>query len=197
MAWFLGHSDNAHERKAVAAARGGDRAAFESLKRQHGDALRRFLTRRAPAHAVEDILQETWIAAWQGIDRYKGRSGFKAWLYTIGVNKCVNHFRQRTRQSQWELAIDADMAGASAPDDYAAAEMRHVVQAALAALAGPQREVIELYYYDELTLAEIAQVLNRNLNTVKYQFYRAHAVVAGELSEIAPGPDRLGGHHKR
>jgi RNA polymerase sigma-70 factor (ECF subfamily) len=156
-------------------------------------AARRF----PPAHVLDDILQETWIAVWQGLARYNGRSGFKAWLYAIGVNKCVDHFRKSAQQSHWELAIIGDTGDPHAPDEYAAAEMRHVVQTALATLAGPQREVIELYYYDELTLAEIAQILNRNLNTVKYQFYRAHAVVAGEMSDIAPGLDRTGRHQKR
>jgi DNA-directed RNA polymerase specialized sigma24 family protein len=40
---------------------------------------------------------------------------------------------------------------------------------------------LELYYYAELNLPEIAQVLNRNLNTVKYQFYRAHTQVAAAM----------------
>jgi RNA polymerase sigma-70 factor (ECF subfamily) len=199
LAWFRSQNESAQdgERNTVAAARRGDRAAFESLKRRHGDSLRRFLQRRVPAHVLDDILQETWIAVWQGLARYNGRSGFKAWLYAIGVNKCVDHFRKSAQQSHWELAIIGDTGDPHAPDEYAAAEMRHVVQTALATLAGPQREVIELYYYDELTLAEIAQILNRNLNTVKYQFYRAHAVVAGEMSDIAPGLDRTGRHQKR
>lgn len=50
-----------------------------------------------------------------------------------------------------------------------------MVERLLAELEETQREVIELYYYAQLTLAEIATVLERNLNTVKYQFYRAHS----------------------
>jgi RNA polymerase sigma factor (sigma-70 family) len=56
---------------------------------------------------------------------------------------------------------------------------------ALRTLPEAQREVVELYYYAELTLPEIATSLNRNLNTVKYQFYRAHQAVAREL-----GPEK-------
>ncbi len=49
-------------------------------------------------------------------------------------------------------------------------------------MPGAQREVLELYYYAELTLPEIAAALGRNLNTVKYQFYRAHALAAEGLA---------------
>lgn len=59
--------------------------------------------------------------------------------------------------------------------------IRESVRAALSKLQDAQREVVELYYYAELTLPEIAEALKRNLNTVKYQFYRAHDQVAREL----------------
>ena len=54
------------------------------------------------------------------------------------------------------------------------------------ALPEVQREVLELYYYAELTLAEIAEVCGRHESTVKYQFYRAHAQVAQQLSALLP-----------
>ena len=56
---------------------------------------------------------------------------------------------------------------------------------ALLKLPENQREVLEMYYFAELTLPEIAGLLDRNLNTVKYQFYRAHTQVAEQLQESA------------
>lgn len=52
--------------------------------------------------------------------------------------------------------------------------------------------VVEMYYYAELTLPEIALALGRNLNTVKYQFYRAHARAARELQESSPAVEARG-----
>ena len=71
-------------------------------------------------------------------------------------------------------------------DAYAAADRAQAVRAALAGLPEAQQEVLELYFYAELTLPEIAEMLGRNLNTVKYQFYRAHAQAALALKEYAP-----------
>jgi len=53
----------------------------------------------------------------------------------------------------------------------------------LAQLTDTQREVLELYYFSQLNLPEIARALNRNLNTVKYQFYRAHSELACMMKE--------------
>jgi len=66
-------------------------------------------------------------------------------------------------------------------DAYRAVELRETIQAALKSVPDEQREVLELYYYAGQTLAEIGQALGRNLNTVKYQFYRAHIHVEKEL----------------
>ena len=73
-----------------------------------------------------------------------------------------------------------------APDPFEATVRAQVVRAALSELPEAQREVLELYYYAELTLAEIADSLGRNLNTVKHQFYRAHAMAADRLPEYRP-----------
>ena len=171
------------EQSLIAAARGGDRKAFDALMSRYENALKAFIQRRAAYAAADDILQDTWIAAWQGIKNFTGRSSFKAWLYAISAHKCIDYHRHRTRANQWETATEQESLSDPRMDPYAASELRHTVQAILSTLPEPQREIVELYYYDELTLPEIAQILNRNLNTVKYQFYRAHTLVAQELGE--------------
>lgn len=173
------------EQSLIASARGGDRAAFDALMSRYEKALRAFIQRRATYAAADDILQDTWIAAWQGIKKFTGKSSFKAWLYAISVHKCVDYHRQRARAAQWETVTEQDALSDTGIDPYAASELRHTVQAILSTLPAPQRELVELYYYDELTLPEISQILNRNLNTVKYQFYRAHTLVAQELGEAS------------
>lgn len=67
---------------------------------------------------------------------------------------------------------------------YAAAEARETVRIVVDTLPTAQREVLDLYYWAELTLPEIANVLNRNLNTVKYQFYRGHDLVAQGMAGV-------------
>lgn len=167
----------------VRAAQRGDRRAFDALVRAYEGPLRGFLVRRAGPGAADDVLQETLLAAWTAIPRFDGRSRFKAWLYGIALHKVTD-----SRRAQGRAPVDAwsDVAEDQAsdePDPFAASDLRHSVRAVLAELPPVQREVLELYYYAELTLPEVAETLGRNLNTVKYQFYRAHTQAADCLRE--------------
>ncbi len=183
---FLSLRRGSPEDAQIAAARRGDRAAFDALVRAHGPRLRGFLMARVGPEAVEDVTQDVWTACWLALPSFTGRARFRAWLLGIAQHKCADYHRARQRRQAQEgdsLAESGDVpdAGPSVEEMYAAAELRETVQGLLAHLPAPQREVLELYYYGELTLPEIAAALARNLNTVKYQFYRAHERVAAGL----------------
>lgn len=170
----------------VRAARRGDRRAFDSLVHAYERPLRGFLVRRVGFEAADDVLQETWLAAWHAMPNFAARSRFKAWLFGIALHKATDARRAqgRTQAEAW-----SDMAENQIPagrDPFADADLKHSVQAVLVQILPVQREVLELYYYADLTLPEIAESLGRNLNTVKYQFYRAHAQAADGLREYAP-----------
>ena len=173
------------ELRLIDAARRGDHAAFDRLVRPYADPLRGFLRRQVGPDAAEDVLQETWLAGWAALRSYRGQSRFKAWLYAIARHKCLDYLRAQKRSRSEELP--EEISGRTLPEDvFAAADRAQAVQAALSGLSKPQQEVLELYFYAELTLPEIAHLLERNLSTVKYQFYRAHVQAAEALSEYAP-----------
>jgi RNA polymerase sigma-70 factor (ECF subfamily) len=175
--WQQGTSDP--DSALLAQARKGSRSAFDALRRQHEQSLRGFVARRVGAEGCDDLTQDIWLACWQALPKYAGRARFKAWLYGIATHKCADYLRARAQHARRQET--AELTDIAAPDAYSALELRQAVQEALRLLPNEQREVLELYYYAELTLAEIAQTLSRNLNTVKYQFYRAHAQVGKEL----------------
>jgi RNA polymerase sigma-70 factor (ECF subfamily) len=136
--------------------------------------LRRFVARKVKSEAVDDVLQEVWLGAWQALPSYDHRSKFRTWIYAICIHKCHDHYRSQRTESRL-VSIE----NLSLLDERPSVEQKVVqsdfVERLLAGLDETQREVLELYYYAQLTLAEIATVLDRNLNTVKYQFYRAHS----------------------
>lgn len=167
----------------VTAAQRGDRRAFDALVQIHEKLLRGFLIRRVGAEAAEDVLQETWMAAWTALPKFTRQSRFKAWLFSIALHKVQDFHRARGRSPVESLSEETE-AGLTAPDAYAAIDLKHAVQTTLSRLPPAQREVLEMYYYAELTLPEIADALQRNQNTVKYQFYRAHALVADGLGPL-------------
>ncbi|GAB4456012.1 MAG: sigma-70 family RNA polymerase sigma factor [Armatimonadaceae bacterium] len=190
MAFFLKrfalHSSINEEQRLVHAACQQNRAAFDALVHAHTDRLRAFLIRRVGPDAAEDVLQETFLAAWQAIGRLDLRVRFKTWLFSIAVRKAADHHRARGRRAEAETAVNPEVL-LSLPSENS--EIRHIenratVRLLLESLSDDQRQLLEMYYFAELTLPEIAQILNRNLNTLKYQFYRAHALAAAHLGEM-------------
>ena len=159
----------------------GNRMAFESLRQIHENQLKGFVIRHVGASNADDILQDIWLAAWQGLSQYEGRSRFKAWLYGIATHKCFDHIRKQARSPLSEDPATLDTV--EYKDEYAQVERKQSVGEAMAKIPLSQREVLELYYFAELTLAEIANVLDRNLNTVKYQLYAAHGQMASLLKD--------------
>lgn len=183
-------NDGGSEQRLVHAAQRGDRHAFDALTRAHVPLLRGYLRRRVGPDAVEDVLQETLIAGWTSLSRYSRRARFKVWLFSIAAHKCADHYRLCGR-GVTEIPLREAESMVGHRDVYEALDWKQAIQNALAQLPDEQRAVLELYYYAELTLAEVATVLGRNLNTVKYQFYRAHAQVEQELAEA----DRVTGEN--
>lgn len=181
------------EHRLVEAAQRGDHAAFDLLTQAYTPLLRGFVLHRVGASAVEDVLQETLIAGWTALPGYTRRARFKAWLFAIALRKCADYHRLRGR-SVVEAPLElAEFVADTRADWRGAAEWKQTVRDLLTLLPEEQREVIELYYYAELTLPEIAATLERNLNTVKYQFYRGHTRMERELSGEVCAPERKAG----
>ena len=151
-------------------AQRGDRGAFDGLVQLHQTPLRGFLRRRLPGDAVEDVLQETFLAAWSALPAFEPRVRLKTWLYRIALHKAADWLRKSRR----EISLES-LTNELPTSNLAATENAIWARALLAQLPDDQRVLLELYYFDDLTLAEVALVLDRNINTVKYHFYQAHA----------------------
>ena len=166
--------------RLVTHARDGDCDAFDALMREHEPRLRAFLQARVGREAVEDVLQETRIAAYLALPKFHGRSRFKVWLFGVAHHKCADHHRQRRRHAaRWKRPSTRQGVDPVDPTDrYGAIDLKWSVRQMLESLPDVQREVVELYYFGDITLAEIAALLGRSVNTVKAQFYRAHTAAA-------------------
>lgn len=169
----------------IDAARQGDRGAFDLLVQAQMPTLNRFLAGRLGrgGDAVEDIVQETLLGAWTALPTFEPRVRFRTWLLRIAANKTADYLRSVVRRDRYEEPLESENAVMSSENLEAASERRGMIRQALSQLSDPQREVIEMYYYAELTLPEISRLTGRNLNTVKYQFYAAHTAAAATLKE--------------
>ena len=106
------------DRRLVAALRSGDEAAFMALVDELGPAMLRLAMQFTPSRAVaEEVVQETWLAVLDGIDRFEGRSSLKTWIFRILVN------RAKTRGVRERRTVPfAALASAEAEGDFSAVE---------------------------------------------------------------------------
>ena len=173
----------------VEQARNGSQAAFSTLRKQHDPLLKGFVCRKVGSFLSEDVVQEIWIACWKALQQNVAvKIRFKSWLYGIAVHKCVDSLRS----DKTPLTRVPDIENEPVQDDpYERILVKQSVQEAMLHLPESQRDILELYYYCDLTLKEIANTLDRNLNTVKFQFYRAHKQMAETLKTPEGGGNDL------
>jgi RNA polymerase sigma factor (sigma-70 family) len=91
--------------QTLARARAGDAEAFRELTDPYRRELQLHCYRiLGSVQDAEDLLQETLLAAWRGLERFEGRSSPRAWLYRIATNRCLNALRDSGRRPQQALA---------------------------------------------------------------------------------------------
>lgn len=168
------------EQKRLEAAQAGDREAFDALIANHRTEIRKFVLKRVAREQADDLLQDIWLAAWTSLPEFDSRSRFRTWLYGIAINKCKTHYRSQQRRLSY---LSLDELVPDRPVERQGSDLEARLPSILEALSDNHRQLLDLYYYGELTLPEISRLLNRNLNTVKYQFYRAHTELASLMKE--------------
>jgi len=148
-------------------------ARFASLVREHHEQLFGFIYRfTRNRQDADDLTQDTFVKAFKNFHRYDERYAFAAWLYTIGRRTVYNHYRSKKRVEVLEETEFVD--SSDTPDEQAEAEDRKAsVWESVKRLKGPYREVLTLKYREDLSVREIAKVLNKSETNVKILLFRA------------------------
>lgn len=132
--------------------------------------------------AAEEVLQDSLVAAWQGASRFRGEGRAIAWLLGIVHNKALNSRRVRRPER-----LDGERAEPAAPGPLPEAQAaqndrRRRLSAAIGSLSLDHRTVLELVFYQGLSLEEAAAVIGCPLGTVKSRLNYAKASLRGLLS---------------
>jgi RNA polymerase sigma-70 factor (TIGR02960 family) len=203
----------------LARARAGDEGAFRELIEPHRRELQLHCYRiLGSIQDAEDLVQETLVAAWRGLETFEGRASVRSWLYRIATNRCLNSLRDRSRRPKevqtmsdaleptrliepvWlEPYPDVLLEGIPdrSPGPAARYEARESVElafiVALQALPPRQRVVLVLCDVLGFRLAEAAGMLDTSETSVKGALQRARAALKERLPkgdrERAPRPD--------
>lgn len=164
----------------VAAVARGDGDALEVLCRRWESPLHRLIWRQTGGRDVDDLRQETWLRVVRAADRFDPARRFSTWLFRIAINLCRDWHRRPPPEP-----VDpdgAELAGGS-PDPATTAGDALDAARLLAALPEAQREVVVLRYYQDLTEADVADVLGVPVGTVKSRFHTAMARMKALVEE--------------
>jgi RNA polymerase sigma-70 factor (ECF subfamily) len=182
--------DGDEDAALVAAACDGDRDALDALLRRHYDRLYA-LCRRMTGNDADalDAAQDALIAIVRGLPRFRAGARFSTWAYRVATNACLDELRRRRRRPEPGLA-DLDHARAGIGSATDGVDARVDIDRALASVAAEFRAPVVLRDLCGLDYAEIAEVLEVPVGTVKSRIARGRAALADLLGNPAPAPDR-------
>ena len=165
----------------------GERAAFDDLIRRWAQPLRRHVSRVAgDAHAADELVQDIWLRVVQGIGRLQDPGKFRPWLFGIAHRRLMDELRGRYAAPSLESDEATDGLAVGAPDPDRELVAREL-ERGLARLPAGERDVLSLFYLEELSLAEVAQALAVPVGTVKSRLFRARHLLRQQLTGEAHG----------
>ncbi|NLG50660.1 MAG: sigma-70 family RNA polymerase sigma factor [Chloroflexi bacterium] len=135
---------------------------------------------------AQDMTQEVYLKVWRALPSFRGESKFSSWLYRITINACLNRRRQLRKDLvvvDHEDAIEGLAAHRGDPVKEALTKERNEwIWAAVDRLAEKYRLVITLFYQEQLSYQEIAEMLSLPLGTIKAHLNRAREALAKSLN---------------
>jgi RNA polymerase sigma-70 factor (ECF subfamily) len=164
----------------------GDRLAMQVLYARHHVRVYRFVLRLVRNEATaEDLISEVFLDVWRQAGRFEGRSAVTTWLLAIARFKALSALRGRK-----EAELDDEMAEAveDTSDDPEVAMQKkdtgEILRKCLTKLSAEQKEIIDLVYYHEKSVEEVAEIVGIPENTVKTRLFYARKKLA-ELLKAA------------
>ncbi|WP_059015826.1 sigma-70 family RNA polymerase sigma factor [Mycobacterium sp. M26] len=174
------------DRELAAAARAGSIEAFEEIVRRHGPAMYRYARRMTQdTDAVNDIVQETFVAAWRQIGNFRGDSAILTWLFAICARKVTDSRRVKRAIPIDDRLIEPVSRDAGTHPFTAASNSAFLeaMEVALAELPPRQRAVWTLREIELLTFPEIGSILNLSPDAARGHHHRARVTLQQRLQQ--------------
>ena len=136
--------------------------------------------------AAEDAVQETFLKAYQHMAAFRSESKERTWLMSIAINTCRDMNRSAWFRHTEKRVTPEDLPIAAAPMDVEALALAESIRR----LPGKLRDVILLYYYQDMTIQEVAEALHAAPSTILKRLRQAREALRLELDEDTPSPAR-------
>ena len=180
----------------VTASKSGDQDAFALLVQRYQRRVFNLVYRMLQQYEeANEITQETFLAAWQGLPAFRGDARFSTWLHRIAYNCCLKQLEQRKRDKALQVALQAEQAlDGTNRDKPADAELdaydrQALVQEQLSHLPTKYRIVLILRHLQDMTYEEMAEILTMPIGTIKTHLFRARNLLKERLQTLDREPN--------
>lgn len=172
--------------KLIAKAKNGNKKAMEKIYKSTCDELFCYcLQLCGNEQDAQDLMQDTYLTVFEKLEQYRRDDNFKGWIHTIALHKYYNKLRAekpqlRAEESAEPIETESEL---YAPESYAEKkELQKLLNDIIAeSLSETQRLTVTLYYYDEMSVGEIARELDCPEGTVKTRLYHSRKILRDEL----------------
>ncbi len=172
----------------VSASQAGDQDAFALLVQRHQRRVFNLVLRMLQQYEeANEVTQETFLAAWQGLSSFRGDARFSTWLFRIAYNCALKQLEQRRRDKALQTAIQGEHAEQSVSGDEQISRQLEVrdrqstVREHLLMLPTKYRIVLILRHLQEMTYEEMAEILTMPIGTIKTHLFRARNLLKERL----------------
>ena len=168
--------------------RAGDRSAGERLFARYYDAVARFFVNKI-GDASPDLIQRTFLGCVEGLVNFRGEGSFRSYLFAIAYRQLCRHYRDRASDrldpaQDSVIALDPSICGVMVER-----EQLRLFMAALRELPLELQAVLELHYWEECSVAEIAVAVEIPEGTVKSRLRRGREQLGAAVERLAANPD--------
>lgn len=137
---------------------------------------------------ARDITQEIFIKAYNSLTRFKQNSAFSTWLYRIAVNHCIDWCRKKKPLIEESTYLENLCAADGSPEDlFLRHEIASEVQAAVANLPTIYSTILILYYFEDFTPQQIAEITDTPKRTVETRLFRGRNMLKDKLYPLVSG----------
>lgn len=188
------------DQELVQAFQGGVEEAFEEIVHRYKDYIFRNVYYQVSNREVaEDLAQQTFVNAYEGLEDFELRSSLKTWLYRIAKNLCYSHHRKRGRNREQPVGLFSTNQSGEAEDEpgfpepgdrsnnprknLTRQEKREFVQNLISRMNEKHRTVLTLREYEDHSYEEISDLLDVAVGTVRSRLYRARKKLQERIEE--------------
>lgn len=141
---------------------------------------------------AEEAAQDSFIKAYQNLNKFNYQSRFSTWLYRIAFNTAISYKRKhRIEKTQYEDSVMNMDSGESTDKHMMQNEQKIYIKKALRQLPDIDRTILTLYYLSDYSIEEVCKATGMKLSAVKVRLFRARKKMADELVNILPSESKV------